>query len=163
MFCCPNAMTAKKVMRRKAADNVYLHKDFHGALNQALIYVEDHFGAESVREYLHQFAREFYSSLTGRLQEQGLEVLKEYFAGIYKLEGADCRIEASRNELVLTVPRCPAVTHIRKMGLPASPLFDETTKSVNEAICEGTPFQAELLEYDPETGRSIQRFSRRRP
>jgi hypothetical protein len=155
-------MTAKQVMRRKAADNVYLHKDFHGAMNQALVYLEEHFGAEAVREYLRQFARAFYSPLTRRLKDEGLEALKEYFAAIYKLEGAECRIELSADKLVLTVPRCPAVMHIRRMSLPLSPHFIEATRTVNEAICEGTPFAAELLHYDPTTGRSVQRFTRRR-
>ncbi len=149
-------------MRRKAADNVYLHTDFHGALNQALIYVERHFGAVAVREYLYQFARAYYSPLIRRLQEKGLEALKEHFSAIYELEGAECRIELSPDELVLTVPQCPAVTHILRMGLPLSAHFVETTRTVNEAICEGTPFLAELLEYDPDTGRSVVRFSRRR-
>jgi hypothetical protein len=156
-------MTEKKVMRRKTADNVYLHKDFHGALNQALIYVEEHFGEEAVREYLRQFARAFYSPLTGRLREAGLTALKEHFEGIYAVEGAECCVAEFHDELVITVPRCPAVSHIRKMGFPLSPLFYETTKTVNEAICEGTLFRAELLECDPETGRSVMRFSRRRP
>jgi hypothetical protein len=156
-------MTGKQVMRRKAADNIYLHKDFHGALNQALIYVEKNFGVEAVREYLHQFARAFYSPLTERLREVGLAALKKHFKGIYAIEGAECRVEESQDELILRVPRCPAVTHIREMGLPLSPLFYETTGTVNETICEGTPFRAELLEYDQETGRSVQRFSRRRP
>jgi len=156
-------MTAKQVMRRRAADNFYLHKDFHGALNQALIYVEEHFGEETVREYLRQFARAFYSPLTGRLREAGLTALKEHFVGIYAIEGTECHIAESQDELVLTVPRCPAVSHIKKMGLPISPQFYETTKTVNEAICEGTPFRAELLEYDLETGRSVMRFTRRRP
>jgi hypothetical protein len=155
-------MTATKVMRRKAADNVYLHKDFHGALNQALIYVERQFGAAAVREYLCQFARAYYSPLTKRLQEKGLEALKEHFSAIYELEGADFRIELSADELVLTVLRCPAVSHIRRMDLRLSPHFIETTRTVNEAICEGTPFRAELLEYHPKTGRSVSRFVRRR-
>jgi len=150
-------------MRRRAADNVYLHKDFHGALNLALIYIEDHFGADALREYLHQFARAFYSPLTKRLQEKGLEALKEYFLAIYDVEDAECRVELSANELVLRIPQCPAVAHIRRMGLALSPHFIETTRTVHEAICEGTPFVAELLEYIPDTGRSVTRFSRRRP
>jgi hypothetical protein len=152
----------KQVMRRRAADNVYLHKDFHGALNQALIYVEERFGAEAVREYLYQFARAFYAPLTRRLGEEGLAALREYFEGVYALEGAECRIEQSPDELILHIPRCPAVDHIRKMGLSLSPHFRETTRTVNAAICEGIPFEADLLEYVPETGRSLQRFSRRR-
>ncbi len=150
-------------MRRRAGDNVYLHKDFHGALNQALIYVEEHFGADALREYLYEFARAFYAPLTSRLREDGLAALRQYLEGVYALEGAECRIEESSDELILHIPRCPAVSHIRKMGLTPTPHFRETTRTVNEAICEGTPFKAELLEYDPETGRSVQRFSRRRP
>ncbi len=150
-------------MRRRAANNVYLHKDFHGALNQALIYVEEHFGADALREYLYQFARAFYAPLTSRLREDGLAALREYFEGVCALESAECRIEESPDELILRIARCPAVAHIRKMGLTLSPYFLETTRAVNEAICEGTPYEAELLEYDPETGRSVQRFSRRRP
>jgi hypothetical protein len=153
----------KKVMRRRAADNVYLHKDFHGALNQALIYVEEHFGAEAVKEYVYQFAKGFYAPLTRRLREDGLAVLREYFERVYSLEGAECRIEESPGELILRIPRCPAVSHIREMGLTLSPLFPETSRTVNAAICEGTPFEADILEYDLETGRSVQRFARRRP
>jgi len=52
---------------------------------------------------------------------------------------------------------------MRSRGEDVSPLFVETTRTVNEALCDGTPFAAELLAYDPATGRSIQRFRRRSP
>ncbi len=103
----------------------------------------------------------YYSLLTKKLQQKGLKALKDHFIGIYGAEGAECEVEESAEKLIITVLRCPAVRHIRKMGLAVSPLFYETTKTVNETICEGTPFQAELLEYDSETGRSVVRFSRR--
>jgi hypothetical protein len=150
-------------MRRRASDNVYLHQDFHGALNQALIYLEERFGEAAVREYLLQFARAFYSPLNRELKSQGLSALRAHFEKIYSLEGARIAVESSTEELTLRVARCPAVTHIRAMGLLVSRLFAETTRTVNEAICEGTGYAAELLEYEPESGRSVQRFSRRRP
>jgi hypothetical protein len=156
------APPGKKIMTRKASDNVYLHKDFHGALNQALIYLEENFGVEAVRNFLHQFARALYSPLTKELEERGLEALKAHLDRIYSLEGAEFRIECTPDELKLNVAACPAVGHIRRMGLPISRHFDETENSVNAAICEGTPYEFELLEYDPESGRSVQRFSRRR-
>lgn len=62
---------------------------------------------------------------------------------------------------MLKVKACPAVMHMRENGYPVARLFHETTKTVNEALCEGTPFEAELAEYDEETGRSVQRFYRR--
>ena len=42
-------------MRRKASDNEYLHKDFHIALNNALVYLDEKFGRSSVKEYLEVF------------------------------------------------------------------------------------------------------------
>ncbi len=155
--------TGQRVMKRQASDNAYLHQDFHGALNQALIYLERNFGADAVREYLRQFARAFYAPLARDIKERGLEGLRRHLERIYSLEGADFRIEISPDELVLRVSACPAVGHIRKMGLTVSRQFDETTRTVNAAICEDTGFEFELLEYDPESGRRVERYSRRRP
>jgi hypothetical protein len=157
---------SKKVVMRTASDNLYFHKDFHGALNQALIYVEEHFGEEAVREYLEQFAKAFYAPLTRALTEKGLGALKAYLEHIYTLEGADVRIELAPDDgapdvLTLFVEACPAVAHIKKMGLPLSRHFVETTRTVNETICAGTPFQFELVAYEPASGKSTQRFSRR--
>ena len=50
---------------------------------------------------------------------------------------------------------------MRQNGYSVARLFSETTRTINEAICEGTPFAAELLEYDQETGRSLVRFYKR--
>jgi len=150
------------MIRRRASDNVYLHKDFHGALNQALIYIEERFGAEAVREYLREFARTFYGPLTADLRERGLEALRAHFARIYGLEGAPFSVSVSPDELVLSVPACPAVARIRDMGLRVSPSFIETTRTLHAAVCEGTGYCYELLEYEPQTGRSVERFSRRR-
>lgn len=63
--------------------------------------------------------------------------------------------------MILEVEECPAVAHMRASGHPVSRLFYETTRTVSEALCDGSPFSAELLEYDEETGRSVQRFGRR--
>lgn len=151
----------RQVMKRRAADNVYLHKDFHGALNQALIYLERNFGAEAVREYLRQFARTFYAPLTRDIKKRGLEALKAHLENLYRTEGAEFTIDLSAAELVLSVAACPAVGHIRKMGLAVSPCFVETTRTVNAAICEGTGYEFDLLDYDPETGRRVERYARR--
>lgn len=153
----------KETMRRRAADNRYLHKDFHSALSCGIAYLHEHFGAESVRNYLHTFARSYYAPLRGQILTRGLDAIEEHFRKLYETEGGDVLFERSENELVIRVAACPAVQHIRGRGLPVAELFYETTATVNRALCEGTPFVAELVEYDPETGRSVQRFSRRTP
>ena len=69
----------REVVSRAARDNRYLHKDFHGALSVGLRYLEREFGEEAVRQYLRQFAAEFYSewaeALRWQLEEQHMRLL----------------------------------------------------------------------------------------
>jgi hypothetical protein len=149
-------------MRRHASDNVYLHRDFHGALSAGIEYLHRRYGAEAVRDYLRRFASSFYAPLRSDLRREGLPALRRHFEAIYRLEGVKIRIVATMDELRLEVPRCPAVAHMRRRGYRVARLWHETTRTVNEAICEGTPFAAELVSYDRKTGGSIQRFYPRR-
>ncbi|MFH0964245.1 MAG: hypothetical protein V2A58_09565 [Planctomycetota bacterium] len=154
---------SKEVMRRQASDNPYLHKDFHGALSAGIEYLHRNFGEDAVREYLLTFARSYYAPLARAIEGRGLVALREHLEKVYRTEGVDFRVRFSLDELVLEVDACPAVSHMRRHGYPVARLWRETTRTVNEAICEGTPYAAELLEYDEETGRSVQRFARARP
>lgn len=152
---------ARETVRRTARDNPYLHKDFHGALSVAIEYLDEHFGEEAVREYLRRFARAFYAPLTEDLARRGPAALEEHFARIYREEGGGVEMTLDADSLWIRVTACPAVTHLRERGYPVARLFHETTRTINEAICEGTPYAAELIEYDEATGRSVQRFFRR--
>ena len=149
-----------EIIRRKASDNEYLHKDFHGALSVGIEYLHKNYGEQAVRDYLRRFAVTFYVPLKESIKARGLIALKEHWENIYKIEGGKIEIELSDNEMILKVSACPAVMHMRQQGYPVAELYPETTKTVNEAICEGTGFAAELLEYEAQTGRSVQRFYR---
>ena len=153
----------RETMRRTAADNVYLHKDFHGALSQGLDYLCRRYGEQAVREYLRQFTLRYYAPLRQELFSRGLVALKEHFERVYAVEGGRLSTRLADDELVLEIEACPAVIHMRENGQTVSPLFRETSRVVNEALCEGTPYRAELLEYRDEDGRSVQRFVRRHP
>lgn len=152
---------ANERMERRASDNVYLHRDFHGALSAGIEYLHVNFGEESVREYLRDFTRNYYAPLRAKLKEVGLEALKEHFERIYAIEGTSIETELADGELIIRAPCSPAVAHMRKNGYPVARLFVETIRTVNETLCEGTGFLFELLKYDDETGRSVQRFIRR--
>ena len=152
----------KEVLRRTAADNVYLHKDFHGALSAGIEYLHQRYGEEAVRDYLHQFAAAYYAPLTAALRERGLVALKEHIERIYVTEQGEIRLACSDDELMLEVEACPAVSHMRERGYEVARLFSETGEAVYEGICAGTPFAVEVLEYDDATGRSRVRFYRRR-
>jgi ClpP class serine protease len=151
----------KEVMNRSAADNAYMHKDFHGALSRALIYLQDRFGDESVREYLRQFATAFYAPLRTAINERGLVAIKEHYTEIYALEGGVVEFSGGSDDMVMKAATNPAVVYLREQGQPVSPLFVETIKTVNETICEDTPFVARMLSYDEATGASAVRFTRR--
>lgn len=151
---------AREIMERKASDNKYLHRDFHNLMNMGIEYLREKFGEGPVREYLRQFASAYYAPLKASLKENGLAAVLEYYKKIYTAEEAIENVEfaLSNDELVIRVKQCPAVEHIRKSNIPVSPLYHELTKTVNETVCEGTPFVFELLKYDHETGASVQRF-----
>ena len=153
---------AKEIMRRTASDNVYLHKDFHGALSNGIQFIHEKYGAEAVREYLRQFGEAYYAPLKSEIRRRGLAALKDHFEKMYRLEGGIIHLACSEDELRLEVEACPAVMHMRAHGHKVAELFFETTKTVNEVLCEGTPFAAELISYDKADGRSIQRFCRRK-
>jgi len=151
----------KETMHRTASDNVYFHRDFHGALSASIDYLHETYGEESVREYLWQFAKAYYAPLTASLESRGLVAIEEHFRKVYELEGGTVRFDLSEDELRIEVDACPAVTHMRRQGYGVARLFRETTGTVNEAICDDTAYRAELVEYDDATGRSVQRFCRR--
>jgi hypothetical protein len=154
---------AVEKMERKASDNKYFHKDFHNFMNMGLIYIAEHFGDDSVREYLRQFASSFYAPLTDDLKVRGLKALKEHFEEIYRLEESSDDIEMllSKDRLVLKVNKCPAVTHMKRSGIAVSPLFFETSKTVYETVCDGTPYEYELDSYDEDSGAAVQHFTRK--
>ena len=149
------------VMRRKAGDNTYLHKDFHGALSVGLDFLRENYGEQAVREYLRQFTKSYFAPLRQELIQDGLPALARYFQKTYETEEGRVEIEQTDGELVVRVAACPAVMHMREHNYAVSPLFYETTKTVNDALCEDTPFAAELVEYDEQTGQSVQRFWRK--
>ena len=109
-----------------------------------------------------RFVNTFYAPLKADLRRRGLVALKEHFERLYETEGGEASITLAGEELILRVAACPAVTHMRSRGYTVARLFGETTRIVNEALCEGSDFAAELVEYDDETGRSVQRFYRRK-
>jgi len=154
---------AKKVMERRASDNAYLHKDFHGALSAGIDYLDRRCGEEAVREFLRRFTVSFYAPLIAELKAGGLAALRDHFERIYKLEDGEVETVLTDDELVVRVAGCPAVSHMRRHGYRVARLWHETTETVNAALCEGTPYGAELIEYDDRTGRAVFRFHRRQP
>ena len=151
----------RETMQRTAADNDYLHKDFHGALSVGLDYLQKTYGPAAVKDYLRHFTLSFYAPVRNEIKNLGLSALAEHYRRVYDIEQADYTLDCNDDEMTLKVTACPAVTYMRQCGYPVAEMFVETVRTVNEALCEDTPFAAELVEYDEQTGRSVQKFYRR--
>jgi hypothetical protein len=152
---------AREIMTRKAADNVYHHMDFHGALSNGIAWIEEQYGPEAVQEYVRRFTRQFYASVTKDIRAHGLGALRRHLHLLYTREGGRIRLESGGEELLLQVRQNPAVTHMREHGYAVAPLFFETSRTLFETLCEDTPYAVEWLAWDPETGRCSARFYRR--
>jgi hypothetical protein len=147
-------------MVRHAADNKYLHRDFHGIMNLGISYLQEQFGDESVIEYLQEYTRVFHKPLIDKTKAQGLIALEEYFKNIYEIEEVlqDVSFEKSEGELIVKSVKCPAVTHIRKSGLEPAKMLIETTRTIGQTLADESGYAYELKSYDEQTGASVQRF-----
>ena len=151
----------KQVLKQKAADGNYFHRDFHIALNYGIEYLHRRFGRESVGEYLAQFACNYYAPLKKKLIGTGLSVIKEHYEKTYRTEGARYEMNLSDDELLVHLFASPAVGHIKASGHHVSPLFRETVNTVNRELCRDTPFDCEMTAYDLENGAYRLRFYKR--
>ena len=148
-------------MSKKASDNVYLHKDFHMALNNGLIYLHNNYGYDAIKAYLTEFTRTYHAPLKERLITEGLLAMREYFDEIYKKEQSKADMILTEDDLCVSIDKCPAVMHIKKHGQEIYEHYIETTATVYTSLCNGTPFEFILEKYDNETGRAQMKFSRR--
>jgi hypothetical protein len=90
-------------MERRAADNKYLHKDFHGIMNLGISYLQEEFGNDSVIEYLVRYTKVFHKPLIDKIKKEGLGALEEYFKNIFEIEEATDDVSFEKNDGELTV------------------------------------------------------------
>lgn len=150
-------------MKRTAADNDYLHRDFHNILSLGLDYLHDHYGAGTVREYLRRFTLHFHAPLIEEIRRDPFPALKRRFRMTYRDEGVpECPVfdESVAGELLVRISSCPALAHLRHCGLNPSPCFSMTSSVLWQTVCDEAGIGYSLLEYDPRTGRAAHLFYR---
>lgn len=152
---------AKETMRRHAADNHYLHRDFHTSLSGGIDFLAEQYGGSALEAYLARIGREFYAPLIARIRQQGLSAVEAEFHRVYAQE-EDCpdayRARRLQYTLFIDVLYCPAVRHIRAIGAEVSPYFSATTSAVWRAICEGAGIGYMMLAYEERTGAACHWF-----
>jgi len=109
-------MSDRKVFERKAADNIYLHKDFHGSLCYMIEYLNDNYGSEYVEKFFTRVAETVYSPLIEKLKNQGLAAMEIHLRDIFDIEQGEYEITYCKNELRLEVKKCPAIAYLKENG-----------------------------------------------
>jgi hypothetical protein len=153
-------MTKERKLKKRlrlSSDAKYLHKDFHGALCQIIKYLDDHYGKEHTRMYLKQFAENYYSPLSKKLKENGLQELEKHWQRVFTLESGDFEQFYENEKLVLQVDGCPAIAHLKNINQFVTERFCQTTKVVNEVICRNAGYDCSC-HYESGKGRCVQTF-----
>lgn len=148
----------RKVMERRAADNEYLHRDFHAAFLHGMRYVKDRFGEDGLDDYLRKTADAVYGPLAERIRRDGLDALETYLRETWTREGATFRIERDGETLVLRMESCPVVAHLRTLGLDPGDDCCRATAVLDDALARMAGLCVEV-DADADAGACEQRFS----
>ena len=139
-------------------ENNELHLDFHGTTNTTLNYIADHYGVEALKEILRKTGREVYKSIHEKLMKGDASELLEHLNWFYFREKGKYRLTVEPGKIVLEVFECPAIRHLRKLGLEPSPHVCLQTSEVNAGMCENSPWRSEVQVLGE--GHCIQTFTK---
>ncbi len=144
-------------MLRYQEDNE-LHLDFHGTTNTTLNYIADNYGVEALKGILRKTGREVYKSIHEKLLKGDASELLEHLNWFYFREKGKYQLTVEENRIVLEVFECPAIRHLRKLGLEPSAHVCLQTSEVNAGMCEGSPWHSEVQVIGE--GHCIQTFTK---
>ena len=142
------------VMDRKAADNEYFHRDFHGSLNSAAFYFEKKFDEAEWVEYLTRLTKNVYRPVIEAMAEKGLQAIADKITDTYEKEKAldVLTLDLSDNKLHVKVSQCPAVTYLTGKGHKMAPWYSGTTSVVMDVLAKAGGYKFEMISYNPENG-----------
>ena len=143
-------------IERKACDNKYLHKDFHVTVDNGLTYVGTNYGDKAVEEFLTQYATNFYAPFVQIFKRDGLVAIENRFKEVYKKEEWEEFLHTflTKNELVIKIDKCPAITYLKSIGSTPSRWYKELTYTVYKVLAEMCGIGFKVDYYCEETGKA---------
>ena len=142
-------------MRYKCTGEV--HRDFHASVLDGVNYLADNFGETAARKVLGRTAKEVYRTMHEALVAGDKTELLDWWRYYLDREGGEYALEETADGAILTVSACPAQGHLAKRGIPGGKRTCWATKALNEALCEGSPFEIVLEETGAASCRQILR------
>lgn len=134
-----------------------VHKDFHAAVPDGVNYLLDNYGESTARKVLRRTATEVYRTMHEGLQRGDKTELLEWWRYYLDREGGKYRLEETSDGAILTVESCPAQVHLAKRGISGGKRTCWATKVLNDALCEGSPYEIVLEETGDASCRQILR------
>jgi predicted ArsR family transcriptional regulator len=117
-----------------------VHLDFHRITNATIAYLRETYGQAVLDEVFRRTARRVYRAIRGDLLRGDPEHLVEHWTYFLDRESGDYRLERTGGEIRLIVHRCPAVAHLKELGIAVDPAFCRQTQVMNAALAEGSAF-----------------------
>ena len=125
-------------------ENNELHKDFHGTTNATLDYIAGKYGVEALEKILRDTGKKVYKSIHDKLAAGDASELLEHLNWFFYREGGKYQLTVNDKQIIIEVKECPAIAHLKKLGLPISPYCCLQTRCINEGMCENTPWKTSL-------------------
>ena len=122
-------------------DKGNVHMDFHGATNTTIDFIIEKYGLETMNDIFKKVGNDVYTDIKQHINSGNINMLAKHWQHFFDREGADFSISINDDEIVLTVKRCTAYEHVKKLVGKVSPHFCDQTIKTNEAIAEGTPYE----------------------
>ena len=125
-------------------ENNELHRDFHGTTNMTIEYIARKYGEDALKGILRKTGHDVYKSIREKLAKGDASELIEHLNWFFYREQGKYRLTVDGDTITFEVLECPAIRHLRKLGLEPSPYVCLQTSEVNAGMCEGTPWESEV-------------------
>jgi hypothetical protein len=108
--------------------------DFYLAINASFRFIEKKFGRDGLRRYWQELGSTYYAPVTAAWKRGGLPAVAHYWRAFFDAEpGAEVRVEATSDRVILDVQVCPAIKHLRAQARDIVPCFCQHCYYVSEA------------------------------
>ena len=94
-----------------------------------------------IRDSFKKVGNDVYKDIKDHIKNGNIKMLAKHWQHFFDRENADYNISINDEEIILTVNRCTAYEHVRKLVGNVSPNFCDQTIKTNEALAEDTPYE----------------------
>lgn len=120
--------------------------DFYLGINATFRFVKERFGVVGLHSYWTDMGRGYFKPVTEIWRKGGLPAVAGYWRSFFAAEpSSEVEVSEERNQVIVSVKQCPAITHLKKNGRKITPEFCQHCHFVSDAIGAGANIAARVL------------------